>query len=223
MKLINKKILITGASSDIGITLINMLKDNNNVMGLFNNNPITNITSYKCNICNEDEIINIFNKIGNIDILINLASLSIDNDIYDKSKDEFLKVIETNILGTYLMCKNASLHMDKGIIINMSSTDGIDTYNPYSLDYSCSKAAINNLTKNLSLRFDNIKICALAPNYINTKSVLEMNKEFLNNELKRINQKELIKKENVCKKIIEIIENDSIKSGSIIRMDDNNE
>jgi len=42
-------------------------------------------------------------------------------------------------------------------------------------------------------------------------------------ELKRINQKRLLTKDEVIEKILEIIQNDNIKSGEIIRMDDNNE
>ena len=48
--------------------------------------------------------------------------------------------------------------MDNGLIINVSSTDGIDTYNEVSMDYCASKAAINNLTKTFALAFNNIKV-----------------------------------------------------------------
>ena len=81
----------------------------------------------------------------NIDIVINNASLSIDNYIEDKSFEEFMNVVKVNLGGTYLMCKYAE---SAKYIINISSTDGIDTYSPISLDYSASKAGIINLTKN---------------------------------------------------------------------------
>ena len=128
-----------------------------------------------------------FNTIRNdfpqLDILINNAGIAMDNDIYDKTKDEFLKVLEVNLLGTFLVTKEATKNMDKGIIINISSTDGIDTYNDLSMDYCASKAGINSLTKTLAMRFPNIKVIALAPNWVKTKSVLEMDPAFLKQEL----------------------------------------
>ena len=60
------------------------------------------------------------------------------------------------------------------------------------MDYDASKAGVENLTKNLALRFPNVKICALAPNWIATESVLEMSPIYLESELKRVNQKKLI-------------------------------
>ena len=61
------------------------------------------------------------------------------------------------------------------------------------------------------------------PNWVDTDTTLSIDNDYLKKEMKRIGQTKLIKKESVAKKIIEIIENDSIKSGSIIRMEDGNE
>ena len=177
----------------------------------------------KCDISNELEVKNmidtVINNFGKIDILINNAGIAIDNDIYDKTKKEFMKVLEVNLIGTFLVTKEATKHMSNGIIINISSTDGIDTYNDLSMDYCASKAGIISLTKTLAMRFPNLKIYALAPNWVDTKPVLEMNPKFLEQELKRIGQKRLIKKEDVAKRIIKLID-ESLPSGSVIRIDE---
>lgn len=234
----NKTVLITGASSDIGTAITKKLASMgyNVIIHYFKNKDATLnlekeiIHNYSvktlvisADISNENEITNMFNTIRNdfpqLDILINNAGIAMDNDIYDKTKDEFLKVLEVNLIGTFLVTKEATKNMDKGIIINISSTDGIDTYNDLSMDYCASKAGINSLTKTLAMRFPNIKVIALAPNWVKTKSVLEMDPVFLEQELIRIGQKELITTDEVANKVEELILDNTIKSGSIIRID----
>lgn len=229
MNLNDLVIVITGASKGIGLTLANILhKKGSKVIGVYNNTLIeAPFDTYKCDIVNEKEIEKLFNYIkdtyGVLNVLVNCASLSIDNNFYEKSKEEFMKVLEVNLVGTFLMSREASKLMNNGVIINISSTNAFDTYNPISIDYDASKAGINNLTKNLALALPNIKVCGLAPNWVNTESVLEMDKDYLNSELKRVGQDYLLTKEEVANKIIEIIINDNIKSGTIIRMDGKNE
>ena len=222
--------LITGASKGIGYTLANMLVSNDyKVIGIYNNTKVfSDLIDYqKCDISNEEEVEKLFNYIkdryGALDILVNVAALSIDDDIYEKNAIDFMKVLSVNLVGTFLMCKYASLIMDYGVIVNVSSTNGLDTYTPISMDYDASKAGVDNLTKNLAMRFTNIKVCGIAPNWVDTDTTLSIDSNYLNMEMKRIGQKKLIKKEKVCEKIIEIIENKDIKSGTIIRMEDGNE
>ena len=100
----------------------------------------------------------------------------------------------------------------------MASTDGIDTYSIYNLDYAISKAGIIQLTKSMSLIFPNIKTIAIAPNWVNTESTMEINEEYLKQELKRIGQEKLIKVDTVTDKIISIINNKNIKSGEVIKI-----
>lgn len=163
----------------------------------------------------EYDVKELFNE-HNIDIVINNASLSRDNFIEEKSFEEFMEVVKVNIGGTYLICKYAN---KAKYIINISSTDGINTFNPISLDYSASKAGIINFTKNLSLHYKDKKIYCVCPNWINTESVLNMNPEYLKNEMNRIGQKELLDKEKVSKKIFDLI-NSNIESGSVVVIDE---
>lgn len=155
-------------------------------------------------------------SLHNIDIVINNASFSQDNYLEEKSFEEFMNVVKVNLGGTYLMCKYA----DKAkYIINISSTDGINTYSPISLDYSASKAGVINLTKNLSLHYKDKKIYSVCPNWINTESVLSMNPEYLKNEMNRIGQKNLLNKNKVAEKIFELI-NSNKESGSVVVIDE---
>ncbi len=238
---VKKTVLITGASSDIGSNIaIEFAKHGYNVvMNYFTNkeaidNLEKNIHNYggknlviKADISLEEDVKKMISttimEFGKIDVVINNAGIAIDNDIYDKSKEEFLRVLEVNLVGTFLVSKEASIYMDKGTIINISSTDGIDTYNALSMDYCASKAGIISLTKTLAMRFPNLKVYSVAPNWVKTKSVLEMDSYYLEHELKRIGQKDLIEPIEVAKKVFELCDKQNLISGSIIRIDDKGE
>lgn len=227
MNFSNINVLIFGASSDIGKCLSKILIEYGaTVIGVFHNKLCENelIDKYYCDVCNESEIKDTFTKIKNkheyLNVVINLVATCNDCDMYELTKESFLKTLETNLVGTFLINKYASINMDSGVIINMSSTDATDTYSTMSMDYAASKAGVENLTKNLAKRLPKLKICALAPNWIDTTPVLEMNPVYLESELKRVGQSKLIKKEDVALKIIEIILDDDIRSGSIIKMEE---
>lgn len=231
-----KVVLVTGASKGIGYsTIIEFAKHGYDVVINYNTDKKSamelekNIHKYggkslviKADISNENDVKNmistVIDEFGHIDVLVNNAGIAIDNDIFDKNKNEFMRVLEVNLVGTFLVTKEVVKHMHDGTIINVSSTDGIDTYNDLSMDYCASKAGVISLTKTLSLRFPNLNIYAVAPNWVKTPSVLEMDPEFLQSELNRIGQKELIEPSNVAKEMF-MLTKGIYPSGSIIRID----
>ena len=219
-----KKVLITGAAKGIGRELVKVFHNNNyEVIFTYLNSckeakkleKELDIKAYKCDITKEEDIKKLL-ELEHIDILINNAAYTQDNYYYEKTKDEFMKVLEVNVVGTFLMIKYLSKIMNNGLIINISSADGIDTYNEVSMDYCASKAAIISLTKTFSLAL-NSKVIAVAPEWVNTEIVKDMNPLFLEEELKRTNQKRLLEPNEVANKIYDIA-NSEIKTGSIIRI-----
>lgn len=231
--------LITGASIGIGNRLaLKMASMNYNLLLTYNSNlelckklQEDIINNYnvkciikKCDLRNDLDIKNVINsfkeKLGKIDVLVNNASISHDNLIDDKTRDEFMDVLNVNLVGTFMMSKYAKNYINKGgIIINMSSTDGIDTYSLYNIDYSVSKAGIIYLTKCLSLILNDIRVISIAPNWVDTESTREMSKDYLQSELARIGQKKLIKVSTVVDNIIHIIMDKNIDTGSVIRIE----
>ena len=77
-----------------------------------------------------------------------------------------------------------------GKIINVSSTNGINTFFPSSIDYDASKAAIINLTYNLAIQFaPYINVNAVAPGWVNTEMNKELPKELIQEETEKIYNK----------------------------------
>ena len=216
--------LITGTSSDIGKSIAIMLNKNGyDLVLLYHNKEIdyldelNNVKTYKCDISNEEEVKSIINSLGKIDVLINCAAISMDNYIKDKTKEEFMRVLEVNLVGTFLVTKYAVNKMDNGTVINLSSLDSTRTFNSLSVDYIASKAGVNTLTKTFSLEYTNIRFITLLLPWIKTSSVLEMNPEYLKEEMNKYNQDRLMEVEEVSNKLLEVINSDT-PSGSIIEV-----
>ncbi|XMB71858.1 3-oxoacyl-[acyl-carrier-protein] reductase [Mycoplasmatota bacterium WC30] len=116
-----------------------------------------------------DQTITHFNK---IDVLINNSGITKDNLMLRMSEEDFDKVINVNLKGTWNMCKNITRHLLKnkaGVIINITSVVGI-IGNPGQTNYVASKAGIIGITKSLAKEFGSrsIRVNAVAPGFIQT-------------------------------------------------------
>ena len=112
------------------------------------------------------------NKYGKIDILVNNAGITKDQLMLRMSEEDFDKVINVNLKGTWNTIKSAVPVMAKartGKIINISSVTGI-IGNAGQSNYAASKAGIIGLTKSVAREFAkrNITCNAVAPGFIET-------------------------------------------------------
>lgn len=220
-----KSVLIIGGNCDIGKYLTKYFLDRDYyvVVGYYKNDYryYKDVKYIKCDVTNVDSIDNIIKitkgMYGNIDIIINLACTYMDNSFLNKTKDEFIKVLEVNLVGTFLCNQIYSRYIDNGMIINIASTDGVDTYSEYSIDYSASKAGVINISKSISLCTNNLVLC-IVPNWIDTSSTRSMNKEYLDSELVRIGQSRLITLDEFINGFDKII-NSKFNSGDLFRID----
>lgn len=230
-----KNVLLTGSTGTLGEKIIEKLKENNyNVIGTYNSNEnkaleIKNkyqIELIKCNLQNEKDINNLVDKVitkyKKIDILINNAAFYQDEPLNEKTKETFLKVLDINLVSPFLLSKKIGKYMlenKNGKIINIVSTNGIDTYYPESIDYDASKAGLINLTKNLALYYaPYIKVNAIAPGWIETKETLEMDKTFIENEKNNILLNRFAHPEEIVDGILFLCRNEYI-NGEVIRID----
>ena len=130
-------------------------------------------------------------------------------------------MLNTNLVGTFLVSKYVAKEMldgKKGTIINISSNNAIGANYEESMDYDASKAGIISLTHNFALALKPyVRVNCVCPGWINTESVMNMNPNYLNNEMKRIGQNELLDKDYVAKKIFEVATG-NVESGSVIEI-----
>lgn len=219
-----KNVLIIGGAGDIGLALSKYFINFGYrvIVGYHNSHYASDdIVFIKCDIKDEKGVNKLFgdliDKYGKIDILINLASVSHDNSFLNKTKAEFMDVVETNLYGTFLLNQVYSRYISDGLIINMGSTDGIDTYSEYSLDYSLSKSAIINLSRWIK-NYTSNKIICICPNWIDSNSTREIDKKYLSEELERIKQSRLITLDEIVLAFDKIL-NGKFDSGDIYRID----
>ena len=154
-----------------------------------------NCLAIKADVSKENEVDDMVGeieyKLNGVDILINNAAIDLSNLFNQKTTDEFRKTLDVNVVGAYNCAKRVAKYMldnKFGRIINISSTNGINTYYPMSIDYDASKAALISLTHNLAIQYaPYINVNAIAPGFIGTESELDgYDEEFLKQEQEKI-------------------------------------
>jgi len=125
-----------------------------------------------------------------LDILINNAGINKDNLLIRMKEEEFQRVVDINLLGTFYCTKYASKIMMKkrfGRIVNVSSVVGI-AGNAGQSNYAASKAGIIGFTKSVAkeLATRNITVNAIAPGYIKTDMTDQLSEEQKDRILSRV-------------------------------------
>ena len=130
-------------------------------------------------------------QLGGVDILINNAAIDLSNLFHLKNAEEFRRTLDVNVIGAFNCSKRVYEHMLKqeyGRIINIASTNGINTYYPMCIDYDASKAAVISLTHNLAFEMGPyVHVNCIAPGFIGTENELDgYDEEFLKEEVEKI-------------------------------------
>ena len=184
------KVLVTGGSGTLGKKIVEVfLNEGYEVIYTYykNNVSIKGAKGIYCDVSNEVDVKKMFLEIDNLDVIVNNAGISIDNTLENKSSDEFRKVLNTNLVGVFNIIKYGSKKMKKGSIINISSTNGIDTGYELSMDYDASKAGVISLTHNIAKCLaPNIRVNCVAPGWINTNMNKDMCPAFKKEEENKI-------------------------------------
>jgi len=183
--------------------------------------------SIECDVSSKREVKEMITvalkEYGKIDILVNNAGVVFDVPLSEKTVEQWKRTLETNLLGTFLCSKYVSSHMSKigGKIVNISSTNGINSFNPASMDYDSSKAGINILTRNLAKELaPKILVNSIAPGWVNTEMNKDLSREFIGGETKKIYLRRFAEPEEIAKLALFLVSDDNTYiTGSIIMID----
>ena len=238
----NKVALITGSSRGIGKQIaIKFAKNGYNiVVNYINKNEEVEKTIEELkqfgievleaqgDISNYEQSEKIVNstieKFGQIDVLVNNAGITKDMLIMRMKKEDFTKVIDVNLVGTFNITKNVIPHMMKkrtGRIINISSVVGISG-NAGQCNYAASKAGIIGFTKSLAkeLASRNILVNAVAPGFIETNMTDVLQKNVKEEIKKQIPLKRIGKAEDVANAVYFLTsEESSYITGQVLQVD----
>ena len=206
----NKVVLVTGGAQGIGKAIVLELAKNHYdvvINYLTSNKAATlleeeikknydvRVMTIQADVSKEEEVDAMISLIekkwGGVDILINNAAVDLSNLFHLKTADEFRKTLDVNVVGAFNCSKRVYRHMldqEYGRIINISSTNGINTYYPMCIDYDASKAALISLTHNLAFEYGPyINVNAIAPGFIGTENELDgYDEEFLKEAQEKI-------------------------------------
>lgn len=184
----NKVIVITGASSDMGIATIKRMREvynepilvcitrnQENLKRKFEECDVSQdrIVFAECDLAHYNvamsKIQSVLNNYSRVDILINIAGLFVAKPFLETEIDDFDTIVNSNLKSCYTAIKIVVPYMlsnNGGSIVNISSALGIHTIKSgRSSIYDASKAGIIQLTKSLAVEFgaDNIKVNCICP------------------------------------------------------------
>lgn len=204
----NKIVLVTGAGRGIGASIAKRFaSEGAEVIVNYSGNDeaaqktVDEITAtggqaqkYKCSV-NDSESVKIMideiiKKFGRIDILVNNAGITKDGLMLRMTDEDFDRVIDVNLKGTFNCTKYVSKYMLKqksGKIINISSVVGLSG-NAGQVNYSASKAGIIGITKSAAKELSSrgITVNAVAPGYVDTDMTKVLSDNIRNEILKNI-------------------------------------
>ncbi|NOW89871.1 SDR family oxidoreductase [Clostridium beijerinckii] len=184
-----KVAIITGASRGIGSAIARQLSAlGAKVVVNYSNNEVKaeevveeitksgeQAVAIKADVSNIKDVERLFSetitKFGKVDILVNNAGVILYKLLSDVTEEEFDKLFNINVKGTYFACQQAMKHMENnGRIINFSTSVVGSMFPTYSV-YAATKGAVEQITRQLAKEFGpkKITINAVAPGPINTE------------------------------------------------------
>tara|TARA_B100000575_G_scaffold243529_1_gene207335 strand:- start:27 stop:764 length:738 start_codon:yes stop_codon:yes gene_type:complete len=225
--LINKNIIITGASGGIGNSIIkklanagaNILASGTKIEKLDAlKKKFGEIKILKFDISQSDKIEQFVehavNELGgSLDCIINNAGITQDNLAIRMSLDEWQKVIDVNLTSTFLISKSAIKKMLKnksGKIINITSVVG-HTGNLGQANYTASKAGIIAMSKSLAIEYakKNININCISPGFIKTAMTDKLDEKFKEAIISKIPSARLGEPDDIANAVLFLCSNQS--------------
>lgn len=200
--LINKRVVITGGASGIGLATAKRFAKEGAKVIIFDINKVALddiltenvdlLDGFEVDVSDENSVKSGFVKVdelmGGIDILISNAGISIRNLFKNITYSQWKKVMDINLGGMYLCAKEALNRMEKqksGVVLFTASTNGMEAH-PYYADYNSSKAGVILLGRTLALEYaPYIRVNSICPGYVLTPM---QRAEYTDEMLEEVNQ-----------------------------------
>ena len=163
-------------------------------------------------------------KFGKVDVLVNNAGIVIDKEFEDRTIEDWKQTLNINLIAPFILTKLIGKEMVKnkgGAIINISSTNGINTYYPTSVDYDASKSGLISLTYDSAVELaPYVRVNCIAPGWVNTEMNKELPEDFVKEETERILVKRFAEPEEIANVATFLASDDaSFINSTIIKVD----
>jgi meso-butanediol dehydrogenase / (S,S)-butanediol dehydrogenase / diacetyl reductase len=167
--LAGKRVVVTGGTSGIGAATAQRFRDEGCTVVVLARTPGPGVI--RCDVGDRDQVAAAFQQVGELDVLVNNAGVSVRSPAADISKDQWDQVLATNLSGAFWVAQAAARRMllgAGGLILNTASTNALVGYRYYA-DYNATKAGLVALTKSLALEWaPKIRVNAVCPGYVLT-------------------------------------------------------
>jgi len=181
----NKKVLITGSTKGIGFAAAKLFQEEGAQVAITSSSQdnvdsasekLGNCLAIHCDVGDPEDVDSLFSTIrrewGELDVLVNNAGIMLRKRVCDVALEEWERLMNVNLRGTWLCCKYAGklmMETNGGVILNTSSMNSVIPVYATGV-YAASKAAINALTSTLAgeLAPYNIRVNAYIPGFIPT-------------------------------------------------------
>ena len=167
--LAGKRVVVTGGTSGIGAATARRFRDEGCAVVVLARTPGPGVIP--CDVGDREQVDAAFTLVGDLDVLVNNAGVSMRSPALDIPPDQWDQVLATNLSGAFWVAQAAARRMltgAGGVILNTASTNALVGYRYYA-DYNATKAGLVALTKSLALEWaPRIRVNAVCPGYVLT-------------------------------------------------------
>jgi NAD(P)-dependent dehydrogenase (short-subunit alcohol dehydrogenase family) len=161
--LAGKRVVVTGGSSGIGEATVRRFRDEGaDVVSLALDGEI------ECDVADAEQVAAAFEQIGDLDVLVANAGISIRSPFVDIREEDWQRVLDVNLGGVFRCAQQAARRMGEGVILMTASTNGLTGHENYA-DYNASKAGVILLARTMARELaPRIRVNAVCPGYVLT-------------------------------------------------------